>query len=192
MTVAEAKAELRRTIRMRLQSLTAAQRAVGASQICQRVLAQDFWKSAKTVLLFAPLPDEVDIWPLMGTALAEGKIIALPRLDKQKNHYVIAQVSHLERNLVAGAFGIQEPSTTCAEIPLEMIDVALVPGLAFDDNSRRLGRGKGFYDRLLSNFRGIKCGVTMEELILDDLPVDLHDVRMDTLVTPNRIIRQKL
>ena len=183
MTVPEAKTALRREMRARLKRLTVAERATGAALICERVQGQDFWKSAKVVLLFAPLRDEVDIWPLVAIALAEGKTVTLPRFDALKNYYVAARVSDLERDLVAGEFGIREPAPHCAAIPLANIDLALVPGLAFDSAGRRLGRGKGFYDRLLSNFAGIKCGVTREEQMAAEIPTEAHDVRMTVVVT---------
>jgi 5-formyltetrahydrofolate cyclo-ligase len=183
MTVPEAKAELRQKMRARLKNLTAAERAVGATLICERMLAQDFWKSARVVLLFAPLPDEVDVWPLVTAALAEGKTVALPRFDTAENHYVTTRVSDLDHDLVPGAFGIREPAPECLEIPLAKIDVALVPGMAFDAAGRRLGRGKGFYDRLLNGFAGIKCGVALEEQIVAEIPTEEHDMRMTVVIT---------
>jgi len=183
MTVPEAKAALRREMRARLKNLVAPERAAAAALICQRVRAQDFWKLAQTVLLFAPLPDEVDVWPLVTTALAEGKTVALPRFEARKNYYVAALVSNLEHDLVTETFGIREPAPHCAEIPQSTIQVALVPGLAFDPAGRRLGRGKGFYDRLLREFGGLKCGVALDGQIVAEIPTEPHDVRMDLVIT---------
>jgi len=191
MTVPEAKAALRRSMRARLQRLSAAERAAGATLTCQRVRAQDFWKSAKTVLLFAPLPDEVDVWFLATAALAEGKNVALPRFHALENRYAAALVTDLERDLVAGAFGIREPEPGCAEIPLATIDLALVPGLAFDATGRRLGRGKGFYDRLLSGFGGIKCGVSLAEQMVAEIPAEEHDVRMGVVITGSKELEER-
>jgi 5-formyltetrahydrofolate cyclo-ligase len=64
----------------------------------------------------------------------------------------------------------------------------LVPGVAFDLQGNRLGRGKGFYDRLLAEIRGVKCGVAFEEQIVDEIPVGSHDAAMDFIVTPSRVI----
>jgi len=183
MTVPEAKAALRRDMRARLKSLTAAERATGAALICERVRAQDFWKSARVVLLFAPLPDEADVWPLVTAALAEGKTVTLPRFEAAEKHYVSARVSDLERDMATGTFGIREPAPHCTEIPLAKIDLALVPGLAFDSTGRRLGRGKGFYDRLLRGFGGIKCGVALDEQIVAEIPTEEHDMRMTVVIT---------
>jgi 5-formyltetrahydrofolate cyclo-ligase len=191
MTVPEAKARLRREMRERLKYLTAAERAAASARICQQVRVQDFWIASKVVLLFAPLPDEVDVWPLAITALAEGKILALPRFKASENRYAATQVVDMERDLVPGTFGICEPVPHCLEIELARIDVALVPGLAFDASGRRLGRGKGFYDRLLADFIGVKCGVGLDEQIVAEIPSENHDTRMSMVVTGTRVLRER-
>lgn len=183
MTVSEAKAELRREMRARLKRLTAAERASGSARICEQVRAQAFWKSANTVLLFAPLPDEVDVWPLVTVALTQGKTVTLPRFDATEIRYAAASVNNLTRDLVTGEFGIREPAPHCAEVPLGEIALALVPGLAFDAAGRRLGRGKGFYDQLLRGFGGMKCGVAQSEQILREIPAEPHDVPMTMVMT---------
>jgi len=75
--------------------------------------------------------------------------------------------------------GIREPATGCIEIPPDDLDLVLVPGVAFDLHGNRLGRGKGFYDRLLQNFRGTKCGIAFDEQIVEKIPAEKTDVRMD-------------
>jgi len=182
MTLPEAKAALRRTMRERVEKLSPAERASGAARICQQVRAQEFWKSAKVVLLFAPLPSEVDAWPLVEAALAEGKLVALPRFERSQNCYVAAEVKNLGGDLVTGAFGIREPATHCREMALAKVDLALVPGLAFDASGRRLGRGKGFYDRLLAGFMGFKCGLALEVQVAPEIPTEAFDVRMDSVI----------
>lgn len=182
MTAHPIKAELRREIRARLRNLTAAECAAGAERICRRVGEQDFWKRAGTVLLFAPLPDEVNIWPLLEQSLLEGKTLALPRFDPLKKSYTAVQVTRLPEELVPGAFGVREPAPQCREIPLDGIDLALIPGVGFDLRGRRLGRGGGFYDRLLADFKGLKCGLALDVQIVKEIPAEAHDIRMDVVV----------
>ncbi|HLP77584.1 MAG TPA: 5-formyltetrahydrofolate cyclo-ligase, partial [Candidatus Paceibacterota bacterium] len=76
----------------------------------------------------------------------------------------------------------------CAPVSLNQLDLVLVPGVAFDACGRRLGRGKGFYDRLLADTRGIKCGVAFDEQIVTGIPVEPHDVLVDCILTPTRWI----
>ena len=72
--------------------------------------------------------------------------------------------------IVTGKFGIREPAATCAEIPFDRFDLALVPGVAFDGSGHRLGRGLGFYDRLLEKVSGVKCGVCLDGQLLEKIP----------------------
>lgn len=88
-----------------------------------------------------------------------------------------------------GQFGIREPKASCAEIPLERLGLILVPGVAFDLHGRRLGRGRGFYDRLLPEIRGVKCGVAFDEQMVDTVPAGRLDMRMDFVLTPTRCVK---
>jgi 5-formyltetrahydrofolate cyclo-ligase len=137
------------------------------------------------VLCFASLSDEPDIAPAVESALAEKKIIALPRFDSASGCYGASVITD-SAQLVRGPFGALEPGPGCPLCPLNQLDLILVPGVAFDLAGRRLGRGKGFYDRLLAAVRGHKCGVAFEEQIVADLPEEPHDVRVDSIVTPAR------
>ena len=83
-------------------------------------------------------------------SLAAGKICALPFFDSATKTYSARRVQNLATDIVTGKFGVREPAASCAEIPLEQFDLVLVPGMAFDWNGNRLGRGQGFYDRLLA------------------------------------------
>jgi 5-formyltetrahydrofolate cyclo-ligase len=69
------------------------------------------------------------------------------------------------------------------------IDLILVPGIAFDEGGRRIGRGKGYYDRLLTHVRGLKCGVAFDCQVETDLPSESHDISVDALLTPTRWLR---
>jgi 5-formyltetrahydrofolate cyclo-ligase len=91
---------------------------------------------------------------------------------------------------IAGPFGIREPDPENWESASpEEIDLALIPGLAFDPMGGRLGRGKGFYDRLLGNpaFRGIKVGLAWEWQLVDEVPGAAHDIRMDIVIAGENI-----
>jgi 5-formyltetrahydrofolate cyclo-ligase len=182
----EQKAALRRTIRAVLKNFPAEKRAADSPKVCGLLQRQPFWRRAAAVLLIAPLPDEVDVWPLAETALAGGKIITLPRFDPVGAKYAACRVKNLRNEIVPGQFDIREPASGCAEIPLNELDLALVPGVAFDLQGRRLGRGSGFYDRLLGGFSGVKCGIAFDEQLVDEVPTAPSDVRMDFILTPTR------
>jgi 5-formyltetrahydrofolate cyclo-ligase len=180
------KAALRKQIRDARQIISPAARNAMSAQIRDRLKEQTIWKNAGSVLFFAPLPDELDVWPLLEDTLAGKKIAALPRFDSASNSYVACRVKNLRSEIVTGQFGIREPGANCVEIPLNRLDLVLVPGVAFDLQGRRLGRGRGFYDRLLADVRGVKCGITFDEQVVGEIPAGPQDVRMNFILTPTR------
>ena len=180
------KSDLRRKIRAALEKISPAVRTALSAQIRDRLKEQAVWKNAGSVLFFAPRPDELDLWPLLEEALAGGKIAALPRFNPAGKNYVAGRVQNLRSEIAPGEFGIREPAARCPEIPLSRFDLILVPGVAFDWHGHRLGRGKGFYDRLLANVRGVICGITFDEQMVNDVPVGPSDVRMNFILTPTR------
>ena len=118
------------------------------------IQSQTTWRNAQAVLLFGPLPDEPDLWPLIALALADKKRVALPRFHSTGGIYIAAEVRDPASDIQTGKFGIREPRQTCVEFSLNRLDLALVPGVAFDARGGRLGRGNGFYDRLLAGMHG--------------------------------------
>ena len=137
------------------------------------------------VLLFAPSADEPDVWPLAAELAAQGRLL-LPRIDGPT--LTIHRVANLERDVTAGSFGLREPITP----PDSGLGVAsvVVPGLAFDAHGGRLGRGKGYYDRLLAQLpRARRVAVTFDGRVIDAVPMEAHDVRMHVVVTDSRTLR---
>jgi len=181
-----AKAALRKQILGALQKIPPAARTAASAQIRDRLREQAIWKNAASVLLFAPMPREPDIWPLLAEALGAGKIVALPRYHPAGKSYAACRVQNLRSEIAPGTFGIREPAAWCAGIPLDRLDLILVPGVAFDWHGHRLGRGRGFYDRLLAGTRGVKCGITFDEQMVNDVPAGPSDVRMNFMMTPTR------
>jgi 5-formyltetrahydrofolate cyclo-ligase len=183
------KAALRSQIRARLEKISPTVRAVESIELCEWL--KDQIQSARTILFFAPLPDELDVWPVLELSLTLGTICALPFFDVEKKTYSARQIKNLKKEIIDGKFGAREPAESCAEIPQDKFDLVLVPGVAFDLQGNRLGRGKGFYDRLLEKISGIKCGVGYDFQLLEKIPVEPHDVRMDFILTPTRCVKIK-
>jgi 5-formyltetrahydrofolate cyclo-ligase len=188
MTLNEQKAVLRKEIRFALRNIVPAVRATASAQLCVRLKEQSFWKSAASVLFFAPLPDETDVWPLLEETVAGDKIAALPRFDPTDQTYAARRLLNPAGEIAIGPFGIREPKPGCAEIALSRLELILVPGVAFDLRGNRLGRGRGFYDRLLAETPGLKCGVAFDEQIVGEVPTGAHDLQMDFILTPTRCI----
>ena len=188
-SIANSKSDLRSHIRARLEKISDAVRAVESIELCERLQAQI--PSAHTILFFAPLPDELDVWPVLELALATGTNCALPFFDAEKNFYGAKRLENLATDIVTGKFGVREPAAGCAEIPLNRFDLVLVPGLAFDLGGNRLGRGQGFYDQILAEASGIKCGICHNFQLLEKIPTEVHDAPVDFIFTPSRSVRRK-
>jgi 5-formyltetrahydrofolate cyclo-ligase len=117
-----------------------------------------------------------------------GEDVALPSFLPGTNTYTARRIIDPARDLVIGKFGIREGADVSPEMELNQLDLVLVPGVAFDTHGRRLGRGKGFYDRLLAGVRGTKCGVAFDEQIVDAVPVGPQDIPLNCILTPTRWI----
>lgn len=188
MTMAESKSALRKEMRAKLKAITPEQRAAASGRACALLEQQAAWKKAETLFFYAPMGEELDIWPLLGDSLAAGKIVALPRFDSATGRYTACQVTDVAKDLSHGQFGIREAGAHCVAVPLNRLDLILVPGVAFDLQGRRLGRGKGFYDQMLATVRGTTCGVGFDEQIVEAIPVEPHDVHLNCILTPTRWI----
>ena len=167
------KEELRREIRARLALLSEDERRAASSRICGALLRSDRWRESRSVLLYHPLPDEVDVRPLLQAALDEGKQVLLPRVEGAD-----LQIVPYDGRLRRGAFGILEPVGEGIS-DLSQTDLVLVPGRAFDAEGRRLGRGRGYYDRLLPRLAAWRIGVCFPCQIIGQLSCEPHDIAMD-------------
>jgi 5-formyltetrahydrofolate cyclo-ligase len=185
----EPKDLVRSKMREALARISPAVRAVESIDLCARLKMQ--MQSAHTVLFFAPMPDELDVWPLLEKSLREGKVIALPYFDPLTNIYSARRISDSVTDIATGKFEVREPVSDCAEIPFEKFDLVLVPGMAFDLSGNRLGRGRGFYDRMLAQASGVKCGVGYDFQLLEKIPTEPHDARVNFILTPSRCVRRK-
>ena len=184
-----AKAELRREVRARVARLAPGQRAEAAEAFLRRMRAWSVWREAHTLLLTWSLPDELSATGLIVAALAEGRRVALPGFDPATGHYVACELNHHEEDLVAGRFGIREPHPNRPKVSLTELDLVIVPGVAFDAAGNRLGRGKGFYDRLLAEATCADfCGIGFDDQIVPGVPVEPHDVQLHYLLTPSRVL----
>jgi 5-formyltetrahydrofolate cyclo-ligase len=180
------KAEWRRRFRVELNGLSKAQREEASARARDLLRRQSVWQRAGAILFYAPLAGELDLSPLLEEALQAGKVAALPGFVKETGTYRAFAISHLMRDCAPGKFGIPEPGAQCRPISLMRLDLVLAPGLGFDMSGRRLGRGQGFYDRLLAGIAGAKCGVAFDQQLVGQIPAARHDVNMNFILTPTR------
>lgn len=155
----------------------------------QRLIALDEFREAACMALYAPIHNEIDTALLLETAFVAGKRVLYPAVCG--NHLVFRQVEGLEC-LSQGCFGILEPCATGRDHQADEADLIVVPGVAFDLNGHRIGYGKGFYDRFLQHpgRKALLAGLCHDfQLIGTPLPSDPHDIRMDLIISDQRVIR---
>jgi 5-formyltetrahydrofolate cyclo-ligase len=186
MSVGERKQQLRRQLRLEAAQHPEEERAAASARIRSFLRNQRIWRESGSILFYSTLPGEPDLWPLAGEALDNGQIVALPRFVGGDDGYAICRVQNPAQDLVVGQFGISEPNPECAKLDLKLLDLILVPGIGFAIAGQRLGRGKGYYDRLLINAHGFKCGVAFDWQVVADLPLEPHDVLLNCILTPTR------
>jgi len=187
-----AKEELRRSMRERLRGMNPALHAEASLTICQMAAHQAAFKEARCVALFVPLPSEPDVRLLIEEAWAEGKRVALPLMIKQKSGPQLDwhEVANWDEVVLPGPFGLREPDPLrCSRVPLKEIDCVFVPGLAFDHDGFRLGRGGGYYDYFLSQAPANlpRFGIMFDCQRVPIVPREPHDQSLKTFITENKI-----
>ncbi len=174
------KAELRKQCRRIRRSLGEQERARASLAVCHAIESWDAFQSSETILTYMPIHSEVDLTPLL--AHSPCKRWALPRILPEEDHRMVFH-PYDARHLVKHPFGMQEPASGLPVILPEEIQLALVPGLAFDRSGWRLGYGGGYYDRFLKGFPGIGAGIVFHALLLAEVPHSLLDIPMQWIVS---------
>ena len=174
------KKDIRSEVRRRIKLLSGSEMAAAAESIFSKIEQLDIFDKADCIALFAAMNDEVptavalDRWPQLG------KRVVVPRVEGD----IMRFYDYSPEQMRTGAFGILEPEGD-NECRPEDIDLIIVPARAFTRAGERLGRGGGFYDKYMSKaeFRASKVGIAFECQIFDSLPCDLHDIRVDHVIT---------
>ena len=186
------KPELRAQARRRLRALDAAARAAAEAEIGRRVWSVPEIAAARTLLLFADLPEEVATDAIAADALRRGVTLVYPRTIPETRGMTLHLVRSLG-DLRTGSYGIREPDVErCPEVAESSIDAALVPGLAWDRRGSRLGRGVGYYDRLFADpaWRGFRCGIFFAFQEVDPISAEPWDLPLDAVVTEREVWRR--
>lgn len=176
------KSELRKQMRLLKKTFSNAQLSDYSQSVCKSILSDADVISAKTILAYYPLPDEVNIIPVIDELVGQGITVLLPQVVSDTE--MIIRKYESKEDLIEGSFGILEPNGEIFE-DYDSIDVALIPGMAFDIKGNRLGRGKGYYDRFLSrvNKKAIPLiGIAFPFQIVDFVPSTALDYKVSRLI----------
>ena len=171
---------MRSNARQLKKRYTAQQLQEMSESVISALLDSPYVKKASTIMLYYSLPDEVFTHDVIKTLVAEGKKVLLPVVIDDENMEL--REYHDDNDLTLGAYNIMEP-TGKLFTDYESIDLAVVPGMMFDLQGNRLGRGKGYYDRFLKKIRGTyKIGICFKFQITDNVPCGRNDVLMDEVI----------
>lgn len=173
------KLELRRYIAKLKKQVPLAERKALSKRIMDRLEQNDAFIRAEVVLMYYSLPDEVYTHNFVDKWSREKKIL-LP-VVKNKTQLEIRCYTG-KSDLREGAFHIWEPSGELFT-DYDKIETAVIPGVAFDEKGHRLGRGGGYYDRLLPRLRAYKLGICFPFQLLDNIPGEAYDIMMDEVIT---------
>ena len=165
------------------------ERERAAVKVIDAIIASTPYGEAKTILAYAHFGSELNTQALLERILADGKKLVLPRVDKASQQLQLHFVADLNE-LIAGTWGIREPDANAEVIAADQLDLILVPGVAFDRAGFRIGYGKGFYDKLLAKVNPLstRLSAAFDCQIIDAVPNEAHDQRVDIIVTPTQKI----
>lgn len=189
-TIASMKRRLRVEMKERLAGMSPRTRADKSYAACRKLTELPEFVDADVLMMYLPIPQEVDPAEIALHAWQAQKTVVAPKVNWDQHHMLAVRIQSLSDDIVTGKFGVPEPAEGPVW-PVEDIDLIIVPALAYDRGGARLGRGGGFYDRLLSEpgARAITCGLGFSEQLIDKLPADKHDQPVDILVTDTEVLR---
>ncbi|MDO4507489.1 MAG: 5-formyltetrahydrofolate cyclo-ligase [Spirochaetales bacterium] len=195
------KSELRKEIKATLASLDPVGKAFESMSKCSAVIQSDIFRQTKCIFGFMPMKDEVDVLPVLRTGLQQGKMVLIPKIIEGTNDMEFYFLSDEPNSQIeVNGWGIAEPKAglkkcnideLLSEVKADEI-LVLVPGLAFGKDNTRLGRGKGFYDKFLSELKKKTavlgkskpwiCGICYNAQVLDSVPVEENDIKVDVVL----------
>lgn len=185
------KEEIRRDVRLRLAQLPLPELSRAGEAIEANVWSVPEIRTARSILLYASMGREVPTDAIAEEAWRRGIQVVYPRCLPESTTMMLHVVGNLTLLQAEGQFGIREPGRDCPQIEPADIDVAFLPGLAWDRAGTRLGRGAGYYDRLFAahTTKPLLCGLFHSFQEIDRIPREPWDQPLDLVVTEREIVR---
>jgi len=184
------KAGLRKEILSRRDNIPHVVRIAKNKMVREHMLSLEEFKNASIIFFFASFRTEVDTTEMIKSSLFSGKRVLLPKVDKDRHELLLYEIRDFGE-LAPGYMGIPEPPVSENQMSINDADIVIIPGAGFDASGNRIGYGGGYYDRLLS---GLQKNIpvvapSFEEQLVDVLPSEPHDIRVQMIVTDRRLIR---
>ena len=189
MTLAEEKKALRKKTIEERNTLSGEQIYAKSSAITRRVIGDDAFIDSDTIMMFVSYKTEVRTWEMMDLVVSSGRLLAVPRVE---GDVICFYVVEGPEDMEPGCMGIMEPRDHCEEYipPEDRSRVQIItPGVAFDEEGRRIGYGGGYYDKYFEQYPGLrKAALAFDLQITDHVPTEETDVRVDMIFTESRKI----
>jgi 5-formyltetrahydrofolate cyclo-ligase len=183
------KAQLRRNLRNGLLEMSPETRRHKSLQACLNLASLPQFQDASTVMMYLSLHYELDTAEVIEQAWSLGKTVAVPRMSWEQKTMDPVRIESFQEEFSVSVSGLRNPVSK-AVLPLEKIDLVVVPGLGFDRQGNRLGHGGGYYDRFLcqSALKAGRCGFVFDPQVVSSIPREDHDQVMEFLVTDTQTI----
>ncbi|MBC8459398.1 MAG: 5-formyltetrahydrofolate cyclo-ligase [Deltaproteobacteria bacterium] len=185
------KQEIRENIAENLAMLSESEHIEKLKAIENRLFEFANFLESNIVLLYVNNTNEVSTHSIIKKSFDISKIVVLPAFDPTKNEMNLMKIDAFPADLIPGPRNIIEPDPSrCKMVPIESIDIAIIPGVAFDERGGRIGSGEGYYDRLIPKLSVTtrKVALAMEDQIVSQVPIESHDKHVDIIITEKRII----
>ena len=189
--VQESKDDIRNRVVTAFQTLSAEALAEKTSKIGNRLFEFANFLESNISLLYMPQRFAVDTTRIIQRCFDYRKIVALPAFNTEKHKMQLFKVDEFEADMTLGPRDILEPQPErCKVIPIERIDIAIIPGVALDEKGGRIGSGEGYYDRFIGKLPVTtrKVALSLECQIVQQVPMESHDKFMDIIITEDRVI----
>ena len=181
------KAQIRQEIESTRRGLQPLWVRDASRKLVERLIALEAWQAAGTVALYKAIAGEIDLEYLFPLCWERNMTVCIPVYNPASGFYDLAEITPATR-CTKGHYGIPEPAEP-VPVPSDRVDLMVVPGVAFDTAGHRLGRGGGFYDRLLSGFKGVSVAVAFDFQLYPLIPCESHDMPVDFVVTETKTIK---
>jgi 5-formyltetrahydrofolate cyclo-ligase len=189
--ISAAKIQIRDEIAHTISALSESEINEKIAAVESRLFAFANFLESKIALLYLSGNLEVQTDSIIQKAQSYNKIVVLPAFDPENYQMKLMKVDAFGQKLIPGPRGVLEPDASkCKVVPMDRIDIAIIPGLAFDEKGGRIGMGTGYYDRLVPrlDITTRKVALTFEEQIIPQVPMESHDKHVDIIITDKRII----
>lgn len=189
--IGAAKVQIREDITKIVSACSESQLAEKTSAIEDRLFEFANFLESKIALIYINGEHEVPTENIIKRCYTYNKIVVLPAFDSEHLKMNLMKVDNFPQELIPGPRGVLEPDASrCKIVPLDRVDIAIIPGIAFDEKGGRIGTGRGYYDRLIPRLAITtrKVALTIEEQIVPQIPMESHDKHVDIIITDKRII----